>query len=409
MKEKNTIVESKLSYFFSCIFIKKLYNITYHGGSIMVSKELINLVPILKETIKEIEKTLDLYGYDFDEIVDLIYNFLMTNDYNVIDEFFLGNDKFDSSKLEIYKGIFILTLCTDFYIDIDYRLKNNKICVDAQEEVFNELKNHHTYKQIIFFFRDAYNEELIKIIIEHFLFYIYKDNIYINKCLSNVSKSHNYFKIKAINPLFELDESNPNDRYMIESEFIRSEVFDVYDDLNMKEIEDNLKEEDDNVPYLILLNQEEEKNNSAFIDLSIYEELDPLLIDLKNKIIGLFSKKYPDKDRFNEAIAYIISNAYESIKLKETQDKDYVRIIKYLENSDFNINQMVDVFINDNGFSNYILCEFIRNNKKIKETELIERRKLIENLGFTKVLRKYNHFYDMESFKYGGSKIGKTF
>lgn len=385
----------------------------------MILNESTELTNHLKSTMKELDEKLDIYGYDYDGKIDLIYEFLMTSDSHFLDGLFQYSDIFKSDKIDVYKGMLILMLSTDFYVDIDYRINNNKICVDYQDEILKELYNQHTYKQIIFFFRNPYNEDYVKTIINHFYMYVYKDPIYINKCMNNVLATHKAFKLSIMNPLFNLDNDQKDNLDVIEPEVIKSEVFDLYDDLDLAQTQRRLEDEvdenevDENEVetepcYLTIVYPN--VNGSLFVNLKNDEELEPLFIELKQKVIEQFHLKYQQQDKFNEAIAYMVSNAYESMKLNSNDNKeDYSVIISYFENNCPSIEQIVNMFVQDDGFSNCILHEFVTNNKLVKEAEIISRRKKIEDLGFAKILKKYNKFYEIEDIKYGGSKDGETF
>ena len=97
----------------------------------------------------------------------------------------------------------------------------------------------------------------------------------------------------------------------------------------------------------------------------------------------------------NKIIAYIISSAYERMRL--STDKKFQRIVDYIENKSENLEEVIEVFINNNDFSNIILYEFIKDYSLYNPEYIIKRRNLYEESGYNKLLKNINPFYDIES------------
>ena len=67
---------------------------------------------------------MDIYNdstYKKDSKCNIIYNFLVSNEPHSYDTFFEKYDVFSRETIEEYKDMIILNLCTDFYIDVEYR------------------------------------------------------------------------------------------------------------------------------------------------------------------------------------------------------------------------------------------------------------------------------------------------
>ncbi|NLL44195.1 MAG: hypothetical protein GX247_00815 [Mollicutes bacterium] len=334
---------------------------------------------------------MDIYNdstYKKDSKCNIIYNFLVSNEPHSYDTFFEKYDVFSRETIEEYKDMIILNLCTDFYIDVEYRIcKQKKPFYNEELDVYLDIETRSTPRQIISYFKNNINKIEAQLIIDNYLNFIEKDEFYLKQSIHNIRNRNKVFKIMAMNPLAGLRYSNFE---IIKTEIIRASVYDLYIDLVREQITE--------IYNKCFKNDTKVGTIEDYVSELIKPKTIPSFYHkLKWQIYDYFSFLYPDKNEVNYIMSYIISDVYEIMKI--TKDEKYQYIIDYMEEKNNKVKSVVDDFLENDSFSNDILKVFIKNIQKSNH-EIIERRKQIEDLGFIEVLKRYNIYYDMENKSY---------
>jgi hypothetical protein len=327
------------------------------------------------ENLQKIFININKYStcYKYNEKCDLLYDFLTKDDEHEYDSFIENIDEIDE-----YKNMIILNLCTDFYIASNYRIKKGEMDFNYEKDIFETLDSKHTPAKITSFFKNKKNQFEAEIIIENYFDLLIEDEFYIKKCINCAINTNKVFKIMVMNPFASIRYCNFN---IPKLEIIRDEIFELYvSSVNKqtKEIFDKRQNDDT-------------KSNECIEELNSPEATKTLYENLKKEILN--AQSYLGK--MNKIIAYIISSAYERMRL--STDKKFQRIVDYIENKSENLEEVIEVFINNNDFSNIILYEFIKDYSLYNPEYIIKRRNLYEESGYNKLLKNINPFYDIES------------
>lgn len=316
-----------------------------------------------------------LKNYDYNKRCGLLYDFLTKDEEHTYDTFIENIEEINE-----YKTMIILNLCTDFYVESNYRIKKNKPFFNSEKDALEMLENRHTPDKIISFFKNERNRFEAEIIIENYFDLMRKDEFYLKKCINCAINTNKVFRIMVMNPLANLRYFNFE---IPKSEIIREEIYEIYKKL----MNDQTKE--------IYEKKCKTVNQSNFIEELNCDETTNLLYNkLKGVITNPSSQSFLDEPY--QTISYIISSAYESMKL--SSNVKYQNIINYIENKEHN--ETINFFVNNDDFSNIILSEFIKNCNLNNPKVIIEHRKMLEELGATKILKEYNQYYDIETEEY---------
>ena len=322
------------------------------------------------------EKIRDITGNKIEDISLELIKFLTTDNsryeeiFDKVTSFEFCNDK------SYYKKIMMLIIFSSSYYLSLYGIRN-KISVDANKSIIEELENFDYNDLIRMFYNWHKNPKIIDYIEDYCDFYV-KNYIFRSICMEEVITQNKLYFIRKLNPFEMLNyikHLDPN--MLLESEKMIQKFIDIYDA---------------SLYYCFL---------DEFCEESNYENYDDFVADIIREKI---EEQFVTEEKIKQFYSYILSNVYEGFIIDYHNDKLFVKKHSLLEKEflkdDIDFNYLYDKILNDNEFLLRIIAFFVDINENMYEDDLIIRRLDFKKVGNLTILKKLDPFYEEEEIVY---------